>query len=70
MRVVARGISQILIGATSSPIEDLFGVSFIVVAVRMVRGMHCSKNDGFPTTWVQVSCESVVVRIGVGLLVV
>jgi len=45
VRVAARGVSQILFGATSSPIEDPFGVSFILVAMYVDDGAGVSVVD-------------------------
>ena len=45
MKVAARGVSQIPFGATSSPIEDPFGVSFIPVAMYVDDGAGGSVVD-------------------------
>jgi len=45
MRVAARGVSQILFRATSYPIEDPFGVSFIPVVMYVDDGAGVSVVD-------------------------
>ena len=45
VRVAVRGVSQIPFGATSSPIEDPFGVSFIPVAMYVDDGAGVSVVD-------------------------
>ena len=46
MRVATRFVLQILIVATGSPMEDVFGSAFVVVAMLITLGMHCSGNGG------------------------
>jgi len=43
VRVAARGVSQIPFGATSSLIEDSFGVSFILVTMYVTPQMDITR---------------------------